>query len=462
MSLYFMNQLHEFKYDVHGIEKYILSWTPSIPENRAHQVRIQTLKNLHLNEFHGRYLMDRSKFDQWKIEQLRNLVDWAFESTKFYNKKFKQVGYELGDIRSYSDFASLPCITRDEVISNFPEQIVSKSYDVNSCRWYFSSGSSGAPVQLVAAQERSEFDTLHRHRMFEIMAGTRFDKDRWIYNINHAHWWHASFNGDNPVFSISQRCPTELLIKHIARIKPVFISSITGAIINLAQSGVDLRKLGVLGVSTNSETSSRAQRDEWSKVLNVPVCDEYSSEEVGLMASECRFGHYHCIEDDTHIELINTDESGVGEVVGTDMWNYAMPIIKYKQGDLSSFSSQVTCECGSQFKQVKKIHGRIDEAFYTSEKKRVPASLMLDFAEEFLSTSGFSDYRVIQQSCKQIEVFYALENEEVLYKNNLEKFSQCIKKLFNSNISISFIMDDKFMNKKRFKRKIFVNNLKGN
>ena len=171
-----------------------LKWIYSWPENRAEGLRIQSLINSQMQMLNQRSKWGRIEFEKWKIRQLGILVDWAFETTEIYRQKYEESGYKKGEIRSPDDFSNLPNLNRNEIVDSFPDRIVSKNYDSKKCKWYFSSGSSGSPVQLIADPERSEIDTLHRHRMFESMAGQHFPKDRWIYNINHAHWWHTSFN----------------------------------------------------------------------------------------------------------------------------------------------------------------------------------------------------------------------------------------------------------------------------
>ncbi len=456
MNVHYAEDLKRYSYELPEIEKHTLTWAFRKPEQRSHQVRIQALMNLLMPSIHDRYEWNEEKLDAWKLRQLQTLVDWAFETCPFYQDLYRRAGYETGAIRSYSDFANLPTTTRDDLVRGFPNQVVSREFDKDNCRWFFSSGSSGTPVQLVTPQERTEWDTLHRLRMFERMAGKRFPRDRWIYNVNHAHWWHTSFNGELPVFSISQQCSVESVVEHLKKLRPVFISTITGFAQKLADQGVNLSEFGVTGLSTNSETSTPAWRKKISGILGVPVCDEYSSEEAGLMAHECEHGTYHLMEDDTHLETVREDTSGLGEIVATDLWNFAMPVIRYEQGDLGRISTERRrCGCGSIFRELKGVEGRRDEAFIREDGSRIAPGEMLEISESLLSMSGMHEYRVIQKSTREIEVIFTLVEDSVVGPL-LDQFCHRMSERFGYPITVRYEQMKTLPLLKRHKRKVFI------
>src|ERR1017187_7280235 len=68
-----------------------------------------------------RDFMERSQW--WSQEQvqefqwheLRLLLEHAFRSVPYYQKKYAAAGIELGDIKTREDFSKLPSLSRDEV-----------------------------------------------------------------------------------------------------------------------------------------------------------------------------------------------------------------------------------------------------------------------------------------------------------------------------------------------------------
>ncbi|EJF77885.1 phenylacetate-CoA ligase [Candidatus Bartonella washoeensis] len=413
---------------------------------------------------------------KWKLQRLGELVDWAFTSVPFYRDLYKEIGYSVGEIRSYDDFTRLPIISREHLpfVGDLNSYHLSSHLLHDELRGLETTGSTGKPVQIMMDQSLTEIDTIHRMNMFEEMSGNQLNPKEWIYNINHAHWWHTNLCGFYRVFTVSQRCPIESIKQHIQLLRPKFISSIFSAAEKLADSNIDLVGLGVTCLSTNSETSTRTQRDKLEVSLNVKVRDEYSSEEVGLMAYECTEGNYHFLEHDTHIELITDSDSDLGRIVGTSLWNMAMPIIRYDQGDFGQWHGQTAgsnngwagekCCCGSSYRRIKAIHGRIDDAFISISNRLVPSGMMLEIAEKWLShdDAGIIEFRVIQEEVNKIRIL-------TIWKSGTpsNKAMQCIKNftnemcyLFHSKIDIELVTVDHIPPLNKLKRRIFFNNIK--
>lgn len=358
-------------------------------ETLSRQTGMQKLLQREYASFLARLSLNREQLDIWKLARLRKLVDWAFTTCSFYREKYRNCGYEKGAIQSLEDFARLPTISKDDVINHFPEGMPSDKYDAALCRWMSSSGSSGKQVQIILPQRRANIDILHKYRMFEFMSGRPIDPRRWLYNIHYCTWWHTSVLGDYRVFTLSQNCPGFKALQHIKLLRPQVISSIGSYLQQLVDLGERLDLHGVEPVSTNSETTTQQERDRYENILKVPVRDEYSSEELDILAMQCQEKHYHIVEDDVHLELINTDRNRVGEIIGTDLWNDAMLMIRYQQGDLGEIASDHgRCSCGSYYRRLKKLHGRADQALTTQHGTHIPPGRILDAVEHFFCHQG--------------------------------------------------------------------------
>ena len=84
---------------------------------------------------------DRQDIDQYQLEQIKKLVDYAYTNIPLYRKKYDAVGYQVGSIKTFDDFYKLPLLYKDELINGFPNEIVKNVEDFKfSTR---SSGSSG-------------------------------------------------------------------------------------------------------------------------------------------------------------------------------------------------------------------------------------------------------------------------------------------------------------------------------
>lgn len=444
-----------------GIRDHAVEWYFA-PETYDLQARFAGLWRYSRDMLHARARWSSEQIMEWKLSRLRKLVDTAFADVPLYREKYSAVGYTTGALRTWDDWSALPSTSRTELIEGFPEQVTSPHFDTKSCRWLTSSGSSGNLVQLVLEPLRAEMDQAARWRMFETMAQAPLPTDRWIYNINHAHWWVTSMCGDYPTFTVSQRVPVADLARHISFLKPAFISGISSAIEELAHANVDLSALGVLGVSTNSETTLRESRLRWAESFGVPVLDEYSSEEAGLVAAECPLQSFHLIEDDTHLDIVNADSDGLGDVLTTDLWNQVMPVIRYEQGDLAGplvDGSACSCELGGRV-MPGGLHGRQDEALWSSARGRIAPGILLELTEDELAFSDqFGSYRLIQHAPDQLEFLYESRQGSTTEdtERTLTVFQERLEQAFGTLIKLTRRPVERLDESPRLKRRVVVN-----
>lgn len=98
------------------------------------------------------------------------------------------------------------------------------------------------------------------------------------------------------------------------------------------------------------------------KILNSEIFDLYSTTETNDIAWECQeHNGYHINKDYVVVELLKdgdpVSEGESGEIFVTDLQNYAMPLIRYKIGDICTFTNDF-CSCGRKLPLLRSIEGR--------------------------------------------------------------------------------------------------------
>jgi phenylacetate-CoA ligase len=108
------------------------------------------------------------------------------------------------------------------------------------------------------------------------------------------------------------------------------------------------------------------------------LADEFSAEvremygwaETGFVAAECfKGGGMHCFSDSI-IEIIDpikgqsVKEGEAGEIVTTDLSRKAMPLIRYRTGDIVEGYITEPCECGRTSIRLKRIIGNTGDHFH--------------------------------------------------------------------------------------------------
>lgn len=106
--------------------------------------------------------------------------------------------------------------------------------------------------------------------------------------------------------------------------------------------------------------------DDWRELLEgwfqCPVISAYTSAEGGLIAMECRFKTgLHVCSERAVLEVLeesgHTSGAGSGELVLTNLMNWAMPFIRYQTRDQGRIVHS-SCPCGYQGQTITSMYGR--------------------------------------------------------------------------------------------------------
>ena len=127
----------------------------------------------------------------------------------------------------------------------------------------------------------------------------------------------------------------------------------------MERTGQRLPKLR--SVRTLSETVSAHLREDVRRVFGVGIEDVYSSQEFGVLATQCpEHGSYH-ISETILMEVV--DDAGhpcgpgeIGRILVTDLVNYVTPLIRYEIGDYAEAGTP--CACGRGLPTIHRFLGR--------------------------------------------------------------------------------------------------------
>jgi len=135
--------------------------------------------------------------------------------------------------------------------------------------------------------------------------------------------------------------------------------------------GIDFRKLPLRTGVFGAEPWTEAMRDRIESETGIKAYDIYGlSEIIGPgVASECEAqAGLHLFEDRFYPEIINpqtgepVEEGEEGELVLTTLSKRAMPMIRYRTRDITSFITE-PCPCGRTIRRIKRISRRSDDMF---------------------------------------------------------------------------------------------------
>ncbi len=134
-------------------------------------------------------------------------------------------------------------------------------------------------------------------------------------------------------------------------------------------------------------------------VFQVPVFDRYGSREASAIASECAcHSGLHVHMPGYILETIDSrtgrNVAGApGEIVITALSNFAMPMIRYRIGDMGILNPQ-RCACGSVFDRVEEIVGRTSDNFLMADGRLIHGEY---FTHAFYGRQGIAQFQFVQE-----------------------------------------------------------------
>ena len=311
----------------------------------------------------------------------------AYRDVPYYKKLYDEWGVAIDEINTLDDIRQLPCITKDEVREQFPNGIVSRKYDVDTCHYSATTGSTGRSLPFVFSLSTLAFYIATGVRMYTMIGYRPWHK------VVYIKYTKIDYPRLGPFFRtehIPSTIPVEEQIAALRTMKPDLLIGYASIVLEIAQKMTpdDLALVRPKFIGINSELSTADQRDFISKTFNCPVYDEYSTEETWMVASQCREGNYHLFIDNVWVEFLDTNGYPVrpgeeGEMVITTTRSPAMPFIRYRIGDLGRRPVRA-CACGMGFPLLDSFEGRADDSFILPSGKYVSSLKILNTFTKFI------------------------------------------------------------------------------
>jgi phenylacetate-CoA ligase len=157
-----------------------------------------------------------------------------------------------------------------------------------------------------------------------------------------------------------------------------------------------LKKAGVDDVHPDGIISTAMPLYDWQRgvieeVFGVPATNRYGCEEVSLIACECeRHKGLHAAA-----ESVLTEVEPDGKLLVTDLSNPAMPLIRYRIGDVVTATDRA-CDCGRGLPLLERIEGRDADYVVTPAGGLISGiSLTENFA---LHITGTAQVQIVQEA----------------------------------------------------------------
>ncbi|MCD6408542.1 phenylacetate--CoA ligase [bacterium] len=316
------------------------------------------------------------KIEEIQLERLKNILRYVNEKIPFYQKLFKENNLNVEKLNSLDELKNLPFTTKSVLRDNYPFNLfaipLSEVVEIHA--------SSGTTGKLTVVGYTKNDIKLWSEVMARSLVCAGVGKDDIIQNA----YGYGLFTGGlgvhygaleigATVIPISAG-GTKRQLMIMQDFKSTVLTCTPSYSLYMAEEakdmGIDPRKttirIGILGAEPWSEGMRKQIEKEW----NMLALDIYGlSEIIGPgVAMECEGKNgLHVWADHFLPEVINPETGEVleegkeGELVLTTLTKEALPLIRYRTGDIVTMTKEECPYCKRTMPRISKIKGRIDD-----------------------------------------------------------------------------------------------------
>ncbi len=310
--------------------------------------------------------LSRERIEACQFEALRETVDWAGTRSPFYRERL--AGVSGRELNSLEDLAGFPFTTADDIRLQPLRFLCVSQSEVSRVVTLQTSGTTGEPkrVFFTAGDQERTIDFFH-HGM-STLAGPG---DRVLILLPGALPGSVGDLLAKGLERLGALGVAHGLVREASRTLDVMERERIDVLVGIPTQVLGLARLSggraaPRGVLLSTDHVPDAVRGELGRIWGCKVYTHYGMTEMGFgggVECEARRG-YHLREADLYVEIVDpgtgspVPEGEMGEVVFTTLTRRAMPLIRYRTGDLSRFLP-ASCPCATVLRTLERVKDRL-------------------------------------------------------------------------------------------------------
>ncbi len=426
----------------------------------SHQYRRSSIKPLQYLKFLDKsQWWERDRLEKIQLENFKKLIRKAVEKSPYYQDLLKDLNPDMFTLK---DIKSLPVLTKEILRAKTRE--LRPEQDNHEVIEAVTSGSTGSPVTIFRSKEASAIH-LAGHFRFHSWWGVK-PGDRHVLI-----WGNQKKNEKNrilkkkvkekilkppfviDVFDLNKDTIKDFIQSMIAY-NPIYIRGYVSAIKYLyrlvREHDIDISGLRPRVIIATSEVLYLHDREFIEKISGVRVANEFGSRDGGQFAYECPDGSLHLEEE---YEYVWTDTNF--ELVGTELHNFAMPMVNYKVGDRVIVSNEF-CPCGRKSRILESIEGKTRDMVVKPDGLKVSSRIFFDIFKDPGLIDSENNVKQFQVKQRGNHFDFQIEKEKNFDRNKLLYIEDKMKENIGSNIEISFHFPQDIRKERSGKFRYFV------
>lgn len=316
-----------------------------------------------------------SEIKAFQDKELQKLLLYVSENSAYYKRIFKEQKIDLGAIKRLEDLSQIPVTTKDQLQRWNDDFIcVPKKAIID---YVTTSGTLGEPV--IFALSDKDLDRLAYNEAIAFScSGVKQDDVMQLMTTMDRRFMAglAYFLGARKLGAGIIRVGTgipELQWDSIQKFQPTYLICVPSFLLKLIEFAqhheINLDMTSVKGAICigepikNQDFSPNILASKITSSWNIQLYSTYASTEMGTAFNECEFqngGHQH--PELIIVEVLDENDKAVlagnvGELVITTLGVEAMPLLRFKTGDMVKAHTE-TCLCGRTTIRLGPVVGR--------------------------------------------------------------------------------------------------------
>jgi phenylacetate-CoA ligase len=398
----------------------------------------------------------REEIEKVQLKRLKEVVNRVYHLSPFYRKKFEELNITPDDIKSLDDIEKLPFTKKQDLRDNYPFGLFTVPMS-EVVRIHSSSGTTGKPT--VVGYTAHDMDVWN-----EVMIRCYYMADVTSKDIVHNAYGYGLFTGGLGFHEAAQKLGaaivpasggfTQRQLMLMRDFGATILCATPSFALHLAEEakkeGPEFRKNYKLRAGFfGAEPTSKGLREEVARAWDIEYYEVYGLSEIigpGVSCS-CNKGEgLHINEDHFYPEIIDPKTGEVlpegeeGELVLTTLTKQALPIIRYRTGDITRLHSE-PCACGRTFVRMESVRGRADDMLIVNGVNVFPSQVEHVIA----NTEGVSlNYQIVVEKkgyLDKLEIMVEVD-DNIMFDDvaKLEKIKKELQNALLNNLYINAIV----------------------
>lgn len=339
------------------------------------------------------------------FNKTKSMVEYAEKSIPFYQKLYRENGFDSTQLNNFEDLRKIPIVTKDMLMEvSIPE----RSNKLWNCYLANTGGSTGKPLSFYKTKDLKVKESAYFHYIWSSLGYNRSDL-RLHFVGRGGNSNIISYNLIEHSIQVSVYTRFEVILEELSELKCEikFLHGYPSVLYEFAlhceQHPTEFEKSGInrtlKGVFFKSEYPYPIYRRKIEEVFKVKTLSHYGHTEVCALAYEKEIaGRYNVLQSYGYVETLN--KNGEHHLIATSYDNFASPLIRYDTEDIATS----VCYDGALLSSFQIEGGRGCEYILDKKKKKISLTGVI-----------FGNHHELFNFCKQIQVSQVSPGTATIY-----------------------------------------------